>query len=107
MKLAALCETHYVGLVPHFTGPLAEASLVHCIAASSGPALMEMTGDGSATNPHLPEVYDFRKGKMWPNERPGLGVTFDPAQADLVAAWRRPPGWRPTCPSRPNRYCGI
>ncbi len=25
MKLAALCETHYVGLVPHFTGPVAEA----------------------------------------------------------------------------------
>jgi L-alanine-DL-glutamate epimerase-like enolase superfamily enzyme len=70
MKIAALCETHYVGLVPHFTGPLAEASLVHCIAASPGPALMEMTGDGSA--------------KMYPNQRPGLGVTFDPSQAEQV-----------------------
>jgi L-alanine-DL-glutamate epimerase-like enolase superfamily enzyme len=37
MKLAAICETHYVGLVPHFTGPIAEAALVHCLAASSGP----------------------------------------------------------------------
>ena len=25
MKHAALCETHYVGLIPHFTGPVAEA----------------------------------------------------------------------------------
>ena len=83
-KLAALCETHYVGLVPHFTGPVAEAACVHCVASSSGPGFMEMTGDGSMTYPHLPEVYDFRNGKMWPNERPGLGVTFDPSKADLV-----------------------
>ena len=84
MKIAAICETHYVGLVPHFTGPVSEAALVHCVGASSGMALMEMTNDGSATYPHLPEVYDFREGKMWPNERPGLGVTFDPSQAELV-----------------------
>ena len=38
MKLAAICETHYVGLIPHFTGPIAEAALVHCLAASSGPS---------------------------------------------------------------------
>ena len=84
MKIAAMCETHYVGLVPHFTGPLAEAALVHCVGASSGMGLMEMTGDGSATFPHLPEVYDFRQGKMWPNQRPGLGATFDPSQAEQV-----------------------
>lgn len=84
MKLAALCETHYVGLVPHFTGPVAEAACVHCVAASSGAAFMEMTGDGSQEYPHLPQVYDFRNGKMWPNERPGLGVEFDPDRADLV-----------------------
>jgi hypothetical protein len=45
---------------------------------------MEMTGDGSAKYPHLPEVYDFRAGKMYPNQRPGLGVTFDPSQAEQV-----------------------
>ena len=44
MELATLCETHYVGLAPHFSGPLAEAALVHCLAASSGPALMETLG---------------------------------------------------------------
>jgi galactonate dehydratase len=35
MKLAAICETHYVGLVPHFTGPIAEAALVHVLRRSS------------------------------------------------------------------------
>jgi L-alanine-DL-glutamate epimerase-like enolase superfamily enzyme len=85
MKLAALCETHYVGLTPHFTGPIGEAALVHCCAASPHAAMMEMTGDGSQELPHLPECYDFRRGKMYPNTRVGLGVTFDPTKAQLQA----------------------
>ena len=84
LKLAALCETHYVGLIPHFTGPVAEAALVHCCAALPGPAIMEMTGAGAKTHPHLPVHYDFRDGKMWPNERAGLGVEFDPSRAELA-----------------------
>ena len=77
MKILALAETHYIGMIPHFTGPIAEAALVHCLTATSGVALMEMLGDGSRTYPHLPEMYDFRDGKMWPNDRPGLGVEVD------------------------------
>ena len=77
MKIVAIAETHYVGMIPHFTGPIAEAALVHCLTASSGIALMEMLGDGSRTYPHLPQMYDFRDGKMWPNDRPGLGVELD------------------------------
>ncbi len=84
MKIAALCETHYVGLIPHFTGPVGEAALVHCCGASSGPMMMEMTGDGSQELPHLPQCYDFRGGKMYPTDRDGLGVEFDPSRADLV-----------------------
>ncbi len=84
MKIAAMCETHYVGLTPHFTGPVAEAALVHCCGASSGPMLMEMTGNGKHDLPHLPEHYDFRAGKMYPREKPGLGVEFDPREAELV-----------------------
>jgi galactonate dehydratase len=84
MKIQAICETHYVGLVPHFTGPVAEAALVHACAPFSGPVLMEMLGDGSATYPHLPQCYEFRQGKMWPNSRPGLGVTLDVKPLQLV-----------------------
>ena len=29
MKIVALAETHYVGMIPHFTGPIAEAALVN------------------------------------------------------------------------------
>ena len=36
LKIAALCETHYIGLIPHFTGPISEAALVHlCVAFSA------------------------------------------------------------------------
>ncbi|MGA2630442.1 MAG: mandelate racemase/muconate lactonizing enzyme family protein [Terriglobia bacterium] len=85
MKIATLCETHYVGLIPHFTGPLSEAALVHACGVFSGPVMMEMLGDGTAKIPHLPECYDFRQGKMWPNRRPGLGVTLDTKPLKLVA----------------------
>jgi L-alanine-DL-glutamate epimerase-like enolase superfamily enzyme len=33
MKIVAMAETHYVGLIPHFTGPISEAALVHCLTA--------------------------------------------------------------------------
>jgi L-alanine-DL-glutamate epimerase-like enolase superfamily enzyme len=86
VKIAAMCETHYVGLVPHFTGPLAEAALVHACTVFPGPVLMEMVGDSKPKPiPHLPECYDFKDGKMWPNRRPGLGATLDPKPLTLAA----------------------
>ena len=85
VKILALCETHYVGLIPHFTGPVAEAALVHACGVFSGPVLMEMTGEGKASYTHLPECYDFHQGKMWPNRRPGLGVTLDTKPLRLAA----------------------
>lgn len=85
MKIAAMCETHYVGLIPHFTGTLATAALVHCCGVFSGPVLMEMLGTGPREVPHLPRNFDFRNGKLWPNRRPGLGVEFDPNRLKMIA----------------------
>ena len=90
VKIAALCETHYVGLIPHFTGPVSTAALVHVCGSFSGPALMEMTGAGPRETPYLPEVFDFHNGKLWPNTRPGLGVTFDAQQAQMIAEFTEP-----------------
>jgi galactonate dehydratase len=104
MKISAICETHYVGLIPHFTGPVAEAALVHACSVFSGPALMEMVGETPAPQSHLPESFDFRQGKMYPNRRPGLGVTLDTKPLQLQAEitekdryrvtpiWERPDG---------------
>ncbi len=85
MKLAALCETHYVGMVPHFTGAVAIAALAHTLGVFPGPALMEMRGDGSWDIPHLPTKFDFHDGRLWPNQRPGLGVEFDAAKLELTS----------------------
>jgi L-alanine-DL-glutamate epimerase-like enolase superfamily enzyme len=76
MKIAALCETHFVGIVPHFTGPISTAALVHALGTFSGPVLMEYNF-GGRTMAYLPEALDFRGGKLYPNDRPGLGVEVD------------------------------
>lgn len=76
MKIAALCETHAVGIVPHFTGPVATAALVHCMSTFSGPVLMEYNY-GNRQIDYLPEFLTFKDGKLYPNDRPGLGVTVD------------------------------
>ena len=81
MKIAAICETHFVGIVPHFTGPIATAALVNCLGTFSGPVLMEYNYEGR-TLPHLPVCLDFKNGKLYPNDRPGLGVELDYEAAD-------------------------
>lgn len=76
MKVAGICETHAVGIVPHFTGPVATAGLVNCLSTFSGPVLMEYNYGGRPID-YLPECLDFKNGKAYTNERPGLGVTLD------------------------------
>lgn len=76
MKIAALCETHFIGIVPHFTGPIATAALVNALGTFSGPLLMEYSYGGK-TLPHLPVFCDYKEGKLYPNDRPGLGVELD------------------------------
>ena len=76
MKAAAICETHAVGIVPHFTGPIATAALVNCLSTFSGPVLMEYNFGGRPID-YLPECLDFKNGKAYTNQRPGLGVTAE------------------------------
>jgi len=89
MKIAAICETHFVGIVPHFTGPVATAALVNCLSTFSGPVLMEYNYQGR-TLPHLPVCLDFKDGKLYPNERPGLGVELDMKALTLVTEITQP-----------------
>ena len=84
MKIAALCETHFVGMIPHFTGPVSTAALVNCLGTFSGPVLMEYNY-GGRTVAHLPQGLDFRNGKLYASDRPGLGVEVDWAQLKMIA----------------------
>lgn len=85
-KITDMCETHYVGIIPHFTGPLSSAALVHVLGATS-PArcMMELSG-GEPERPDYfnEDLMDFRQGKLYLNNRPGLGVTFNPKKASIV-----------------------
>jgi L-alanine-DL-glutamate epimerase-like enolase superfamily enzyme len=89
MKIAALCEIHFVGIIPHFTGPIATAALVNCLGTFSGPVLFEYAFDGR-TFPHLPQCFDFKNGKLYPNDRPGLGVELDLKPLKLIAEVTEP-----------------
>ena len=77
MKIAAMCETHAVGIVPHFTGPVATAALVNCLSTFPGPVMLEYNYGGRPID-YLPEALDFKNGKAYTNDRPGLGrLRFD------------------------------
>jgi L-alanine-DL-glutamate epimerase-like enolase superfamily enzyme len=76
LKIMALCDTHKVGIVPHFTGPIATAGHMHTMMAFPGQVLMEYN-QGDRPVPYMPEFLECRDGKVWPNDRPGLGVSVD------------------------------
>lgn len=85
-KIATLCETHYLGMIPHFTGPLSTAALVHVLGSSSPTrCLMELAGG----EPERPAYFNddylmFKNGKLYLNPAPGLGVKFNPKKADFI-----------------------
>jgi L-alanine-DL-glutamate epimerase-like enolase superfamily enzyme len=86
LKIMAVCDSHKVGIVPHFTGAVACAAHIHFLTSFSGQVMMEYNF-GSTMPQHLLEFVDFHDGKCWPNDRPGLGVTLDMAQLDPVAEY--------------------
>ncbi|MEO6328514.1 MAG: mandelate racemase/muconate lactonizing enzyme family protein [Ginsengibacter sp.] len=85
-KIASLCETHYVGMIPHFTGPLSTAALVHVLGSGSFPrCLVELAGGMPEKPAYFNEdLFDFRNGKLYLNPNPGLGVKFDNTKAGFI-----------------------
>jgi L-alanine-DL-glutamate epimerase-like enolase superfamily enzyme len=85
LKIMAVCDTHKVGIVPHFTGPVATAGHMHTMMAFPGQVLMEYN-QGDRPVPYMPEFLDCKNGKVWPNDRPGLGVSVDEKQLTFIEA---------------------
>lgn len=83
LKIMALCDTHRVGIVPHFTGPIATVGHMHTMMAYPGQVLMEYN-QGERPVPYMPEFLECRDGKVWPNERPGLGVSVDESALTFI-----------------------
>lgn len=85
-KIASMAETHYVGMIPHFTGPLSTAALVHVLGSSSpSRCMMELGGGEPEKIAYFNEDYViFKNGKLYLNPAPGLGVKFDRKKATFV-----------------------
>jgi L-alanine-DL-glutamate epimerase-like enolase superfamily enzyme len=100
LKVMALCETHDIGMVPHFTGPIATCALTHALGTFPGPVTFEYnfgaTKPGSGQISHLNEFLTFREGKIWPNNRPGLGVVLNMERLKPIAEITQPGPNRPT-----------
>jgi L-alanine-DL-glutamate epimerase-like enolase superfamily enzyme len=87
-KIAAICEAHSVGVVPHFTAPLATAAVAHALFSCSGRIINEM--NRSAVPDYVVEGFDLRDGKLWPVQRPGIGVSIDESKLNLLAVIDKP-----------------
>ncbi len=83
MKIAAICNAHHVGVVPHFTAPLATSAVSHCLFATSGPIINEMNRGGLPD--YVNDSYTLEDGKLWPNDRPGHGGSFHEDQVNLIS----------------------
>jgi L-alanine-DL-glutamate epimerase-like enolase superfamily enzyme len=51
LKIMAMCDTHKVGIVPHFTGPVGTAAHIHAMTAFPGQVVMEYNYDRDASAP--------------------------------------------------------
>jgi galactonate dehydratase len=89
LKIMALCGTHAVGIVPHFTGPIATAGLINCLSTFPGPVMLEYNY-GDRPIDYLPECLDFKNGKAYTNERAGLGATLDRARLQKIGEVTQP-----------------
>jgi galactonate dehydratase len=82
-KVLALCSTHAVGIVPHFTGPIATAALANVLSTFPGPVMFEFNY-GERPIDYLPECLNFKAGKLYTNDRPGLGVTLEMSLVKMI-----------------------
>lgn len=95
IRICAICETHDVGIMPHFTGPIATAAQVHALAPFPQSVVFEYNYTGRPV-PYLDEFITFKEGKVYTNDRPGLGVTLRMDQLKLAGTVDRPGENRPT-----------
>ena len=96
IRVCALCETHDIGIVPHFTGPIATAAQIHALGPYPQSVVFEYNY-GTQPIAYLNEFLTFKEGKLYPNDRPGLGVTVNMDRLKLLATISEPGPNRPTC----------
>ena len=99
-KLAALCEAFGVRTAWHGPGdvsPVGHAANLHLDLATPNFGIQESHAFGERTRAVFPGCPEIRDGMMWSNERPGLGVDIDEAEAAKYPYPEHPlnGGWPP------------
>ncbi len=83
-KLAAFCEFFGVRTAWHGPGdvsPVGHAANLHLDLACHNFGIQEQHAFDERAREVFPGCPEIRDGALWPNERPGLGVDIDEAQA--------------------------
>lgn len=99
VRVMAMCETHDVGIVPHFTGPIATAAQAHALATFPFKVVFEYNYQ-TRDIPYLNDNFvTFNEGKVYTNDRAGLGVEVNTETLRLVETFtegnNRPMYYRP------------
>jgi len=89
MKIAAICETHFVGIVPHFTGPIATAALVNIVRYVFRPLMLEYNFQGRTFRTCLC-AWILKNGKLIPERAPWLGCRAGHETTKLIAEITQP-----------------
>ena len=83
-KLAAFCEFFGVRTAWHGPGdvsPVGHAANLHLDLACHNFGIQEQHAFGERTREVFPGCPEIRDGALWSNERPGLGIDLDEAEA--------------------------
>jgi mannonate dehydratase len=99
-KLAHLCEAFGVRTAWHGPGdvsPIGHAANLHLDVSSANFGVQEWWGPTDIIYEMFPGTPEVRKGYVYPNDRPGLGIDIDEAMAAKYPCDNtqsvRPPAW--------------
>ena len=84
LKITHWAETHYIDIVPHNPlGPVSAAACVALCMASTNVGVQEMPRQpGTYAQKLFPKQIAWKDGFAWSPDEPGLGVSFDIAEAE-------------------------
>ena len=95
-KLASFCEAFSVRTAwhgPGDTSPVGHAADIHLDVSTSNFGIQEWAGFGQASLDVFPGCPELRKGYVYPNDKPGLGIDIDEDLAKKFPCSEKLPQW--------------
>ena len=99
LKLAHLCEPFGIRTAWHGPGdvsPVGMAANVHLDVAVHNFGIQEWAGRSETEEEMFPGLPEIRGGRIYPNDRPGLGIDLDEKLAAKFRCDDDDPGWTPS-----------